>query len=231
MRFRPLILAVLAGFALAGPAQAHRASGLLQASLVEVLSSEVGVEVTLVPGMDVAPRILGLVDSNGDGVLSESELSTWAEQFLARQSVTIDGHRLPLKLAGVRASTPDPGPDGGHLELVVHFTAALGGFAAGARSIVCANHYEPIPCAYQCNGLMPRSPDVRVLSHRRGEGQKELTLSAEFPVRQESAPPKIRGAEGLPQEKGSESMAWVAGTSLAVTAGAAMMEGRRRSRR
>jgi hypothetical protein len=232
MNLRASIAALVTGLVLAGPAEAHRASGLLQASLVEVLPSQVGVEVTLVLGMDVASKIVAMVDANGDGALSEVECSAWATQFLKAQEVSVDGHALPLKLAGVRTTAKDAVTREGHAEIVVNFTADLGEFASGRRSILCANRYEPIPSAHQCNGLMPKSPDVRVFSHARGENEKALTLAVEFPNRPAPAPNPAKAAphpDGPAVDHPSESMVWITSLSLAVSAGAALVERRRRS--
>src|SRR5438105_2218181 len=58
--------AVFVTLELASPAHAHRTTGLLQASLVDVLPSQIEVEITLVPGIDIAPKIAALLDTNGD---------------------------------------------------------------------------------------------------------------------------------------------------------------------
>ena len=179
MKILASITALPVVLALATPVQAHRTEGLLQSSLVEVLPTQVGVEVTLVPGMDIAPKIVALLDHDHDGVISELESNAWSELFMAKQSVTVDGQSLPLKLQSVRAS-PLGEITNGHAQIVVHYTAELGQLVRGARTIVCANRYEPMPCAFQCNGLVPKAPGVRFTSHRRDERQRELTLAAEF---------------------------------------------------
>lgn len=214
MKILPAIAIGLTGLILATPLHAHRLEGLVQSSLVEVLPSQVGVQVTLIPGMDIAPKIIAVLDRDGDGVFSEIESDAWAELFMARQRVTVDGKSLPLTLQSVRAS-PLAEMTGGHAEIAVHFTAELGALARGPRTITCANRYEPIPSAYQVNGLIPKSPDVRISSHRRDERQQELTLAAEFsdvavPVgKMDPAKPTI------PPKDFPKPVLWLAGLSLA----------------
>lgn len=189
MKLLSVIAAAFVALVLAGPAHAHRTTGLLQASLVDVLPSQVGVEVTLTPGIDIAPKIFALLDMNGDGVVSEIESAVWSEIFMAGQSVAVDGKLLPLTVQSVRTS-PLAEMTNGHAEIVVNFTADLGELTRGPHTIVCANHYEPIPSAYQVNGLVPKAPSVRITSHCRDEGQNELTLKVE------SSSPAKRAAQG-----------------------------------
>ena len=118
MKFSPALAAIFTGLSLAIPLRAHRVEGLLQSSLVEVLPSQIGVEVTLAPGMDVAPKVVALLDANGDGVLSEAESTAWSTRFMPGQNVTVDGHSLPLNLKSVRIS-PLAEMSEGHAEIVV----------------------------------------------------------------------------------------------------------------
>jgi hypothetical protein len=179
LKYQLAVVTLMLDLLSATPAQAHRTEGLLQAALVELLPSQIGVEVTLVPGIDIAPKVVALLDANGDGVFSPSESDDWSGLFMAGQSVTVGGQSLPLTLQSVRASPLAEMTDG-HASIRVHYTAELGDLARGSRTIVCANRYEPIPCSYQCNGLVPKAPGVRIHSHRRDERQRELTLAAEF---------------------------------------------------
>ena len=162
--------------AFAATLHAHRTAGLLLASLVEVLPSQVGVEVTFVVGIDIAPKVVALLDGNGDGVFSDAESGAWSARFMAAQSVAVNGKTLPLKLGGVRAS-PLAEMTGGHGEIVALFTADAGTLARGPRTIVCTNRYEPIPCTFQTNGLVPNAPGVRISSHRQDERQRATASS------------------------------------------------------
>jgi hypothetical protein len=177
---RTVLTTVVLGFALTSSLLAHRVEGLLQASLVELLPAQVGVEVTLIPGIDIAPKFVRLLDANSDGIVSAAESAEWSAQFMAGQQVLVDGHPLPLKLADLHMSPVSEMGDG-HAEIVVHYTAELGALNRGSRVITCINRYEPISTAYQSHGLVPKAPGLTVLSHRRDERQQELTLNANFP--------------------------------------------------
>lgn len=188
---RSIPVALLIGLLSATTANAHRLSGLLQATLVEMLPEQVGVEVTLFPGMDIASNVFSLLDKNNDGVVSETEKAAWSEVFLSKQTVTADGQTLPLAVRSIRTSAPEEMAEG-HGEIVVHFTAELGSLASGLRTIVCANHYKPLPCAYQSNGLVPKLPGVRVTGHRRDQHQQELSLDVSFAKPATNPPATVR---------------------------------------
>ena len=200
-RIRPATIGFLVWSLVAMSAHAHRTSGLLQASLVDVQAAQVGVEVTLLPGMDMASKVYALLDTDGDGGISESERSAWGKEFLSRQTVTLDGRPLPITLQSVRAA-PLSEMKEGHSEIVVHFIADLGPGVRGAHALMCANRYSPVPCSYQSNGLVPKDPSVRITAHRRDEQQHELTLDVAFGKNPASAnpttSPSVAGGPGLP---------------------------------
>ena len=222
MKILPAVAAIFIGLIRASPLYAHRTEGLLQASLVEVLPSQVGVEVTLVPGIDIAPKIFALLDTNGDGVFSESESAVWSEKFMGGQSVTVDGQSRPLTLKSIRVS-PVAERTNGHAEIVVHFTAELGPLARGPRTIVCANRYEPIPCSFQNNGLVPKAPSVRISRHQRDERQQELTLTTEF---SDLATQPIQSTNPIRHNRFGVSIPWLIGLSVAGAIVATMVKRR-----
>ena len=144
---------------------------------------------------------------------------------MARQSVTVDGQSLPLTLQSVHTS-PLAEMTNGHAQIVVHFTADLGQLARGPRTIVCANRYEPIPCAYQSNGLVPKSPGVRITSHRRDERQRELTLAVEFSNLAAPATQTAQSTNTIPQHHSTATIPWLIGLSVAGAIVAAMVKRR-----
>lgn len=179
MKALAVIASIPCVLAVALPLHAHRTSGLLQASLIEVLPTQVSVEVSLCPGTDIASRVVALLDRDRDGSLSQAEAEAWAMDFLKTQSVTLGGRPLPLDFQAVHA-TPLSEMDSGHSRITVLYTASLGEVASGEHTLVCANRHEPFESSYQCNGLVPKSPGVRIAGHRRDNGQRELTLIAAF---------------------------------------------------
>lgn len=219
---------IAAGLSLATSLHAHRLEGLVQSSLVEVEPSQIKVQVTLLPGIDIAPGIKALLDPDADGEFSEPESRAWARQFMAGQTVAVDGQSLPLTVHNVRSS-PLPDLTGGHAEIVIDYTAELGKLAHGRRTLVCANHYEPIPCTYQCNGLVPMVPGVRINSHRRDASERELTLAVEFSGEPVPATPTDPAQREIPRKPPVVAISLLIGLSGAGATVAAIAGCRSRS--
>lgn len=218
-RIRQATLGLLAGSLAALSAHAHRTSGLLQASLVDVQATRIEIEVTLLPGMDLASKVFALLDTDGDGRISESERSAWAREFLSRQSVTLDGRTLPITLQSVR-TVPLLEMNQGHGEIVVQFEADPGPNVRGAHVLLCANRYEPVPCTYQSNGLVPKDQEVRINGHRRDELQRELTLDVAFGTNPAKAAPTA--SPSVPGSPGWFSVVVLCGVTLALGAAVAL---------
>lgn len=220
MKPRKILALSAAGLFLATSLHAHRLEGLVQSSLVEVMPNQIQVRVTLIPGIDIAPKIKALLDPDGNGECSETESKAWAKQFMERQKVTIDGKTVPLTVQNVRSS-PIPELEGGHAEIFIDYTAELGKLAHGQRTIVCANRYDPFPCIYQCNGLVPQAPGVRINSHRRDAGERELTLAVEFSGAPDQAAPTVPAQREIPPKPSVIAISWLialSGAGATVTA-------------
>ena len=74
----------------ATPACAHRLDEYLQAATFAVDGNHVAVEMRLTPGVEVLGKVLAVIDTNGDGGISESEHSGYAERVRRDLLLTID---------------------------------------------------------------------------------------------------------------------------------------------
>src|SRR4029450_8913808 len=84
------------------PASAHRLDEYLQATTISVEKDRVHAEIRLAPGVAVFPVVLASIDTDDDGVISETEQRVYAERVLGDLSLTIDGDRLQLRLVSLR---------------------------------------------------------------------------------------------------------------------------------
>lgn len=200
MRIEVTIAQVCFCLVLTTDLHAHRMDGLLQSSLVEILPSQLGVEVTLVPGIAIAPKVAALLDANGDGMVSEIESAVWGEAFMECQRVIVDGRSLPLNLQSIRFSSIAEMTNG-HSEIVVHFTADISTTAQNPHTITCMNGYEPMPSTYQSNGLVPKAPGVHVDQQRRDELQKELTLLVVLTDNSASSTHEVGPTKAIPPKR------------------------------
>src|SRR5438132_8629712 len=79
-------------------ASAHRLDEYLQATRLSLASNQIGVEIDLTPGVDVAPMIFALINTDHDGRISASEGETYANQVVKEIVLELDGHRTKLAL-------------------------------------------------------------------------------------------------------------------------------------
>jgi hypothetical protein len=160
--------------ALATSAFAHRVDEYLQATIFSIERDHVQATMRLAPGIAVSSIVLAGIDTNGDGVFSETEKRAYVERLLGDLSLTIDGNRLTPRL--VSMDFPEVGEiKEGLGEIHIEFTAAL---PAGGpnRRLVFENHHQKDIAAYLVNCLVPRDGDIRIVSQKRNEEQSFYQL-------------------------------------------------------
>src|SRR5690349_11776531 len=85
-----------------GLASAHRLDEYLQATLISVEKDRILAQIRLIPGVAVFPIVLASIDTDADGVISETEQRAYAERVLRDLSLTIDGERLRPRLGSIQ---------------------------------------------------------------------------------------------------------------------------------
>ncbi len=156
------------------PATAHRLDEYLQATLISVEKNRVQMQVRLTPGVAVFPIVLAIIDTNADGVISESEQGVYAERVVRDLSVTVDGDRLRPRLV----STKFPGTGEikeGRGEIQLEFSADLPRHRPNRR-LIFENHHQSRIAAYLVNFLVPRDPDIRFIAQNRNDSQSLYQL-------------------------------------------------------
>jgi hypothetical protein len=129
---------------------------------------------TLTPGVAVFPILIAEIDLNADGVISKIEQRAYAGRILDDITISIDGHRLTPRLL----STEFPAVEemkAGRGEIRVEFEADLP-FGGPSRKLTFENHHQSRIAAYQVNCLVPRDPDIQILSQNRNYSQSLYEL-------------------------------------------------------
>jgi HupE / UreJ protein len=173
MKTRLFVVAAML-LSLGVPASAHRLDEYLQATIISVEKDRVQMSMRLVPGVAVSSTVLASVDTNGDGVISESEKRAYAERVLRDLSLTVDGNRLPPRLVSV--DLPGTGEmKEGLGEIHIEFTADLPSDGPNQR-LIFENHHQSRIAAYLVNCLVPRDRNIRVIAQDRNETQSYYQL-------------------------------------------------------
>jgi len=159
---------------LGGIASAHRLDEYLQATILSVEKDRVQASIRLIPGVAVSSSVIASIDSDGDGVISETEQRAYAEQVLGDLSLTIDGSRLSPKLVSVSFPQIEQMKEGLG-EIHIDFTADLprGG---PNRRLVLENHHQKQNAAYLVNCLVPSDQDIQIVGQTRNQTQSFYQL-------------------------------------------------------
>jgi hypothetical protein len=159
---------------LGASASAHRLDEYLQATLLSIEKDRVQASMRLTPGVAVSAFVLAGIDTNGDGVISETERRAYAERVLRDVSLKIDGQVARLGLLSVEF----PGVEemkGGLGEIKIEFSADLPR-SARDRRLVFENHHQSGISAYLVNCLAPSDADIRIVAQNRNERQSFYQL-------------------------------------------------------
>jgi hypothetical protein len=156
------------------PASAHRLDEYLQATLISVEKDRVQALMRLIPGVAVSSFVLTSMDTNADGVISETERRAYAERVLRDVSLTIDGDVLRPRLISVEFPGVEEMKEGLG-EIHIEFSADLppGG---GNRRLIFRNNHQSRIGAYLVNCLVPRDRDITVVAQNRDEQQSFYQL-------------------------------------------------------
>jgi hypothetical protein len=163
-----LLIDATAGFA-------HRLDEFLQATTIAVGRDRIEAQIRLAPGVAVVPRLLAVIDANGDGAVSAAEEREYAERVLRDVALSVDGDRLQLRLVSWTYPTLEELREGrGEIRLEIDAAVPLGD---RDRRLTFANHHMREIAAYLVNGLVPRAPDVRVMEQSRNYEQSTYEMT------------------------------------------------------
>lgn len=168
------LLVLCAWLATVPPACAHRLDEYLQATILSVGKDRIEVFMRLVPGVAVSSEVLASIDTNADGVISDTERHAYAERVLRDLSLSVDGHILRPQLLSVDFPTVEEMREGLG-EIKIEFAADLtpGG---SHRKIVFENHHQRPISAYLVNCLVPRDQDIQIVAQSRNYNQSFYAL-------------------------------------------------------
>ena len=174
---RVLITFVLLGIGLGRPvpAGAHRLDEYLQATRLSIDIDRVSLEIDLTPGVSVASRVFGWMDTNRDGEISTTESEAYARRILSAVVLSVDGRAVPVTFVDSRF------PDARDMTAGVGTIRLRGASkippaSAGRHQLAYVNDYRPDMSVYLVNALVPADPHIRITDQRRDPAQHRLTL-------------------------------------------------------
>ena len=151
-------------------ASAHVVDEYVQASYITLGAEGVSIEIDLTPGVDVAARVLAIVDADGDGEISGAEGRAYAARVLRDISLTVDGRAVALSLTGgafPAVSEMRRGEGVIRLRLGGQGWPEDGdGARPGTHRLVYRNSHRPVPSSYLVNAYLPAAPFTITAQHR-----------------------------------------------------------------
>lgn len=154
---RALLLAGLLAGAGTGAA-AHPLDEYVQASYLTLGPEGVTIDLRLTPGVEVATRVLAVIDTDRDRAISDAEGRAYAAMVLRELSLELDGRGAPLRLAGAELpAVADLLRGEGTIALRVE-SDAPGAGRPGDHRLAYRNGHEPARSAYLVNSYVPAAP-------------------------------------------------------------------------
>ena len=170
-----LLACLLCAVAFQATAAAHVLDQYLQVAQIALAPDGARVELRLIPGAQVADRVLALIDTDGDGQISRAEEQAYARRVLQDIALEVDGRRAPLALTGVQFPSRREMNEGiGAIRLTLAAEAALG--LAGEHQLSFRNDHLPELGVYLANALVPTTEAIKITGQQRDALQHGLQV-------------------------------------------------------
>ena len=168
-------VACAAVLALSAPALPHRLDEYLQLTALTVTKGRIEAKMILTPGVAVAKRVVTLIDTDRDGILSEREKEAYAARVLRDVSLSVDGKALRLRVVATRFPSIAAMSKGvGEIDL--DLAAPTSGRSGDHRLRFENRHQKPL-AAYLVECFAPDDPGLRVLGQSRSREQERYELA------------------------------------------------------
>ena len=179
MRRPARISSLLILMALPVTARAHRLDEYLQATRLLLAQDHILLRIDLTPGVDIAPAIFALVNTDHDGRISEAEGKAYANRLLKDVIFEVDGQ--PQRLEVIRNQYPSfqEMQDGTGTIRVEARTVWRS--TTGHHMLFFRNNHKTDFGAYLVNALLPASREIAITDQHRDPLQREIRLN--FSVR------------------------------------------------
>ena len=153
---------------------AHRIDEYLQAARLAIAPDRIMLEMDLTPGVDVAPLIFGMINTNHDGTISETEARAYAGQLLKEILLDLDGH--PQRLSLVRAQFPSFREMSEGVGTIRIEAVAVCANGPGQHVLFYQNNHRNDLSVYLVNALFPASRNIEITGQRRDPLQRGIQL-------------------------------------------------------
>jgi len=160
---------------------AHRLDEYLQATRIAVATDRIDLTFELTPGVAVAGHVLGVIDSDRDGRVSDDEGSAYARRFLKDLNIGLDGKAVAPNVTAVSIPVMQEMRSGTGV-IRIRAACKVVSLNAGKHHLSLTNNHLPAISVYLVNALRSKDPAIEIGKQTRDELQKDYRL--EFRVRE-----------------------------------------------
>lgn len=162
---------------------AHPEDDFVQASYLTLTGEELLLDLDFRIGVEITSQVIATIDTDGDGIISELEASTYADQVTAALRLEINGQAIELTRLGMEfPSVAMLEDDLGIIQF--HFSAPLPNTYPGKYEIIYENAFAPegLTNHYLVNGFVQRTAqnDIDITAQERDWEQQSITLTYTF---------------------------------------------------
>lgn len=175
-RRSPATIAGVVGLVLVLPVElaAHRVDEYLQATRIEMSLGRVKLEIDLTPGVEVAPSVLGAIDTDRDEQISPTEARAYASEVVRQMALLHDGVAQRLTLE--RSEFPSVAELNAGTGTIRLEASALTTDLRGRHRLSLKNWHRSDVGVYLVNVLVPATSQIVLDDHRRDPMQRGLEL-------------------------------------------------------
>lgn len=157
------------------PVAAHVLDQYLQVTQIAIAPDGARIELRLIPGAQVAERIIALIDADGDGQISLTEEQAYARRVWQDVTLEVNGRCAPLALIRIQFPSRREMSEGtGAIRLELAAEAPLN--AAGEHQLSFHNNHLPELGVYLANALVPATDEIKITQQERDALQHELRI-------------------------------------------------------
>ncbi len=171
---RGIFAAAVILLVLPAAASAHRLDEYLQATRFALATDHILVKIDLTPGVDVAPAIFALINTDRDGTISATEAKAYAKRLLDECVFELDGRPRRLEIISTFFPSFEDMQEGtGTIRIQAR---APWRADPGHHVLFFRNNHKPDLGAYLVNALVPTSRAIEITDQRRDFVQREIRL-------------------------------------------------------
>jgi hypothetical protein len=175
---------------------AHRLDEYLQAARLNIDPGRVELQLDLTPGVALAERIVGEIDRNRDGAISDDEIRAYATVVQSGITLAVDGQPLQPQLVETRLPAAGAIPQGtGTIQL--RWVAPLPPLTTGPHRLFYRNAHHRDIGVYLANVLVPANDRIAVTAQDRDVDQREFTVEYDLRAAQTTRGLALAGIGGV----------------------------------